>query len=293
MKNLNEVEKSIKGAVENLVSSLNAGKSERYIEYLKFCSKFYNYSQNNQILIYTQMPTATRVAGFKAWESLGFKINRGSKALKILAPQQYKYIEVDGERIYFNQMTKEQKANKAFHKVGVTYKPVPVFDISQCTNTNNEDVITSFFYNLGDTHKDQYINLSNLVSERLNINIIQTEKTQGAEGVSMGGTILIKSSIDYNNKLLTLLHEVAHEMLDKGEESDRSETTKEIRELRAESVSYIVGQYLGLENPFSSDYLLMYKADAKSLKEHLEKIQKTSKSIIELLNIEESKNVVA
>ena len=111
MKNLNEVEKSIKGAVENLVSSLNAGKSERYIEYLKFCSKFYNYSQNNQILIYTQMPTATRVAGFKAWESLGFKINRGSKALKILAPQQYKYIEVDGERIYFNQMTKEQKAN--------------------------------------------------------------------------------------------------------------------------------------------------------------------------------------
>ena len=44
----------------------------------------------------------------------------------------------------------------------------------------------------------------------------------------MGGTILIKSSIDYNNKLLTLLHEVAHEMLDKGEESDRSETTKEI-----------------------------------------------------------------
>ena len=224
MKNINEVEKSIKDAVENLVSALNSGKSERYIEYLKFCSKFYNYSQNNQILIYTQMPTATKVAGFKAWESLGFKINKGSKALKILAPQQYKYIEVDGERIYFNQMTKEQKANKALHRVGVTYKPVPVFDISQCTNMNDKDVVTSFFYNLGDTHKDQYINLSNLVSERLNINIIETEKTHGAEGVSMGGTILIKKSLDYNNKLLTLLHEIAHEMLDKGSDSDREDT---------------------------------------------------------------------
>lgn len=239
------------------------------------------------------MPTATKVAGFKAWESLGFKINKGSKALKILAPQQYKYIEVDGERIYFNQMTKEQKANKALHRVGVTYKPVPVFDISQCTNMNDKDVVTSFFYNLGDTHKDQYINLSNLVSERLNINIIETEKTHGAEGVSMGGTILIKKSLDYNNKLLTLLHEIAHEMLDKGSDSDREDTTKEIRELRAESISYIVGQYLGLENPFSSDYLLMYKADAKSLKDHLDKIQKTSKSIIDLLSIEGSGNVVA
>ena len=293
MKNINEVEKSIKDAVENLVSALNSGKSERYIEYLKFCSKFYNYSQNNQILIYTQMPTATKVAGFKAWESLGFKINKGSKALKILAPQQYKYIEVDGERIYFNQMTKEQKAHKALHRVGVTYKPVPVFDISQCTNMNDKDVVTSFFYNLGDTHKDQYINLSNLVSERLNINIIETEKTHGAEGVSMGGTNLIKKSLDYNNKLLTLLHEIAHEMLDKGSDSDREDTTKEIRELRAESISYIVGQYLGLENPFSSDYLLMYKADAKSLKDHLDKIQKTSKSIIDLLSIEGSGNVVA
>lgn len=79
MKNINEVEKSIKGAVENLVSSLNSGKSERYIEYLKFCSKFYNYSQNNKILIFTQMPTAMKVAGFKTFESLEFKSNKGSE----------------------------------------------------------------------------------------------------------------------------------------------------------------------------------------------------------------------
>ena len=239
------------------------------------------------------MPGATRVAGFKTWEKEGFRVNKGSKALRVLAPQQYKYIEVDGERIYFNQMTKEQKSNKELHKVGTIYKPVPVFDMSQCTNMNDTDVVTSFFYDLGDTHKDQYINLSKLINERLDIDIIETENTKGAEGISMGGTILIKSSLDYNNKLLTLLHEVAHEMLDKGDFSDRHETTKEIRELRAESISYIVGQYLGLDNPFSSDYLLMYKADSKSLKDHLEKISKTSKTIIELLNIEESKNMVA
>ena len=282
MKNITEVEKVLNGAIEKLLNELKNGKSERFIEYLKFCSKFYNYSPNNQILIYTQMPNASKIAGFKTWDKLGFKVNKGAKALRVLAPQKYKYIEVDGERIFYSQMNKEQKQAKELHKEGTTYKPVPVFDMSQCTNESGEKE-KSFFYPLGDTEKEQYLNLKSKI-EKIGIEVIETEETQGAEGISLGGKILIKESLNYNNRLLTLIHELTHEMLDKGENSDREHTTKEIRELRAESSSYIVGQYIGIDNPFTSDYLIMYKADEKSFREHIEKIVSASNNIIKMIN---------
>lgn len=42
------------------------------------------------MLIYVQRPDATRVAGFKKWQSLGRSVRRGEKGLAILAPCIYK-----------------------------------------------------------------------------------------------------------------------------------------------------------------------------------------------------------
>lgn len=281
MKNLKEIELKISESIENLRNELKNGKSERFIEYLNFCAKFYNYSLNNKILLFGQMPNASKVAGFKSWEKLGFNVNKGSNALRILAPQSYKYIDVDGKKIFFNQMTQEQKNNKELHKEGIIYKSVPVFDISQCSK-KDKNIVSEFFYKLGDSEKESYLKVKKKI-ENLGIEVIETNDTNGAEGVSLGGTILIKESLDYNNKLLTIIHELAHEMLDKGLESDREDTTIEIRELRAESVSYIVGKYISLDNPFSSDYILSFKGNVDSLNEHLEKINSTSNKIINTL----------
>lgn len=283
MKNITDIEKSINGAIENLLDELKNGKSERLINYLEFCSKFYTYSPNNTILIYQQLPTASKIASFKKWSDLGFKVKKGSKAIRIIAPQPYKYIEENGERIFFSQMTQEQKKDKKSHKEGITYKSVPVFDISQCENLDENKTDTEFFYPLGDTEKKQYETLK-LKIENLGIEVIETNDTKGAEGVSIGGTILIKKDLNFNNKLLTLIHEVAHEFLDKGEGSDREETNKNIRELRAESVAYIVGNYIGLKSPFSSDYLLSFNADEKKFKDNIFKIVATSTKIINIIN---------
>ena len=43
-------------------------ESERFKEYLKTMSKFYNYSFNNTILIAMQKPDATLIAGYTAWQ---------------------------------------------------------------------------------------------------------------------------------------------------------------------------------------------------------------------------------
>ena len=42
--------------------------SEKYLEYLKFTSKFHNYSFNNTLLIMLQNPNASYVAGFNDWK---------------------------------------------------------------------------------------------------------------------------------------------------------------------------------------------------------------------------------
>ena len=283
MKNIKNIEKSINGAIESLLSNLKKGHTENYLEYLKFCSNFYNYSPYNTMLIYAQMPNATKVAGLRTWNKLGFKIKAKSESIKILAPQEYIYIEIDGERIYYNQMTPEQKKDKKNHKRGKLYKPVSVFDKSQCEKLKGNEETTEFFYPLGNSEKEQYKSLK-IKIENLGIEVIETNDTQGAEGISIGGTILIKKELDFNNKLLTLIHEVAHEFLDKGEGSDREETNKNIRELRAESVAYIVGSYIGLESPFSRDYLLSFNADENNFKDNIFKIVATSTKIINIIN---------
>lgn len=69
----------------------NVFESAEYKAYLEFVSKFYDYSINNVFLIFMQMPAATHVAGFKAWQDK-FKrhVKKGEKGIKILAPCPHK-----------------------------------------------------------------------------------------------------------------------------------------------------------------------------------------------------------
>ena len=53
-------------------------ESERFKEYLKTMSKFYNYSFNNTLLIAMQKTEATIQAAYKAWQkNFGRHVNKG------------------------------------------------------------------------------------------------------------------------------------------------------------------------------------------------------------------------
>ena len=61
--------------------------SGKYTEYLAAMSRFHHYSARNVLLIQMQLPNATRVASAKKWrEEFGRHINRGEKAIYIIAP---------------------------------------------------------------------------------------------------------------------------------------------------------------------------------------------------------------
>ncbi|HAY73491.1 MAG TPA: hypothetical protein DCY31_06545, partial [Ruminococcaceae bacterium] len=117
--------KIITDKLENGVKNLL--QSDKYKEYLSIMSKFHNYSFCNTVLIATQKPDATYVAGLQSWNK-NFKrfVNKGEKGIVILAPAPYKkkveqkVLDESGNEITETKTIKIQ-----------SFKPAYVYDISQ------------------------------------------------------------------------------------------------------------------------------------------------------------------
>ena len=65
-----------------------------------------------------------------------------------------------------------------------------------------------------------------------------------AKGLSHGGKITLLSGMQPAEEFSTLTHEIAHEMLHRGER--RALTTKQVRETEAEAVAFVVCLAVGL-----------------------------------------------
>ena len=110
--------------------------SDSYRNYLSTMSKFHNYSFNNTLLIAMQKPDATLVAGYKAWQkNFERHVNKGEKAIRILAPAPYKIKE---ERDKIDPVTQEllldKDGNPQKEEVEITipaFRAVSVFDVAQ------------------------------------------------------------------------------------------------------------------------------------------------------------------
>jgi antirestriction protein ArdC len=67
-------------AIEQLRSS------EGWQRWLRVRRHFHSYSLHNQLLIASQCPEATRVAGYRHWLKLGYAVRRGERGIRIWAP---------------------------------------------------------------------------------------------------------------------------------------------------------------------------------------------------------------
>jgi hypothetical protein len=87
-------------------------------------------------------------------------------------------------------------------------------------------------------------------------------------------------SVDRTN---VLIHEWGHEILHFGPARSllEEEFPKSVQECQAESVSYVVSHFLGIENQFARDYLLHYGNTAETLIHNMDVIQKTSHYMIQ------------
>jgi hypothetical protein len=82
-----------------------------------------------------------------------------------------------------------------------------------------------------------------------------SERIVPAKGLSDGGKITLLSGMQPAEEFSTLVHEIGHEMLHRGDR--RTLTTKKVRETEAEAVAFVVCQSVGLQTGSSSaDYVV-------------------------------------
>jgi antirestriction protein ArdC len=255
-----EQAKQIAGkAIEELSHALEAGHSEKLREYLGAMARFHRYSLHNIMLIATQRPDATHVAGFNTWKRLGRFVKKGAKGITILAPVVF-------------QEEAEQKQKDDEQKPGIRFRAVYVFDM---TDTDGKPLPQ-----FGNTEGDPsgYTNrIKEFVASR-GIQLEYSDAIYPAQGQCSPGKIVILPGQGAAEEFATLAHELAHALLHQG--AQRTETSKRVRETEAEAVAFVVCEGIGLAASSSVDYIHLYDGNKEMLAESLERIQHTSAEIL-------------
>src|SRR6476620_6606823 len=70
--------------LEQAVSAIH--DSDTFRSYLDAQARFHSYSFGNVLLILSQKPDATRVAGYQTWKQLGRQVRRGERGIRIIVP---------------------------------------------------------------------------------------------------------------------------------------------------------------------------------------------------------------
>jgi len=269
---LEDINSKTKDAVDYLVQSLESGHSEVLTEYLGAMAKFHTYSFGNVMLIARQKPEATNIAGIRAWNLLGRFVKRGEKGILILAPM------VGHRRSRQNEIaTDTDTDNAAAERKPETqligFRAVYVFDISQ-TEGKELPTLTEV---QGDVqgHRERLFEF--VASQGVELNY--SERIAPAKGLSHGGKITLLSGMQPAEEFSTLVHEIGHEMLHRGDR--RTLTTKKVRETEAEAVAFVVSKAVGLQTGTSSaDYIQLWHGDANLLRESLEVVRHTAAVIL-------------
>jgi antirestriction protein ArdC len=249
----------INESITALCAETDAAKqNETYRAWLQTLSRFYAYSFNNWLLIYTQRPDATRVAGFQTWKSLGRFVKKGERGIRIFAPILRK---VEEEK---NGVTEQLSRPFGFRSIAVFAleqtdgEPLP--EINSNASEGGEELLPRL----------------EEATAALGIKLIYKAIPGAAEGLSKGGEIEIEETLAIAARCGVLAHELAHELLHK---ENRKDTTRQQRELEAESVSFAVLAHYGLRAE-SRFYLASYDVTAEMLADSLQTISQTAKRII-------------
>jgi antirestriction protein ArdC len=246
-------------ALARLADALEKGRSEELTRFLGAVAKFHRYSFGNVMLIMSQRPDATQVAGFNTWRSLNRFVRKGEKGIVIVAPMVLK--------------ARDEAQKRGEGEPTIRFRGVHVFDISQ---TEGEPLpeLRNFCGDPG-AYSER---IRTLIGAR-GITLRFDESLGNADGLSTGGTIVVKAGLPVAEEFSVLVHELAHEMLHHGSGSVRGSKTQ--RETEAEAVAFVVSTAIGINcGTSSSDYIQLYNGDKGTLAASLDRIQKTALEII-------------
>ncbi len=288
---LKEITDSIEQGIKDLF------QSDQYAQYLRTMSRFHHYSVNNTVLIYMQKPNATLVAGFNKWRGqFGRNVMRGEKGIKIIAPTPYK------KKIEEEKLDPETKAPVLDENGKVVmeekeiriprYKVVSVFDVSQTEGKPLPQLAKNL---TGDVK--QYGIFLEALRRSSPVPLAFEAMAPNTDGYfsQKDQRIAVRKGMSEVQTVSAAVHEITHAKLHNYEQARLStargdETAEQPKpknrhteEVEAESVSYAVCQYYGIqtgENSFGYIASWSRNKELPELKASLETINRTASGLI-------------
>ena len=196
--------------------------SEMFKAYLDVQARFHHYSWGNCLLIMSQRPTASQVAGYKTWQSLERQVRKGEHGIMIFAPCPYKR-EV------------ERNDGETETREGMFFRAVHVFDVSQTDGEDLPGVEVPTVQDAADTLLAKLVDVATKRGIKVEFSAIES----GAFGVSQKGTVGVDNRHTTGQQAKTLAHELVHEAMH-WDDKERGTFTRNLAELEADSVAYVV-----------------------------------------------------
>ena len=286
---LKEITDRIEAGIRDIFES---GDMEKYRNYLRTMSRFHNYSLNNQALIHLQRPDATLVAGYNRWrDKFSRHVLRGEKGITIIAPTPYKkkieqekldpdtklpILDADGKVI-----TEEKEIEIPM------FRPVKVFDYAQTDGKPLPERVASPVANLTGSVENYGAFMEALRrSSPVPVEFKPLSAEMDGYFSPKSQSITLREGMSEVQTVSAAVHEIAHAKLHNyglQQAAERKAKSRNTEEVEAESISFMVCAYFGIETGANSfGYVATWSKNAElpEFRASLDTISKTANGII-------------
>ena len=286
---LKEITDRIEAGIRDIFES---GDMEKYRNYLRTMSRFHNYSLNNQALIHLQRPDATLVAGYNRWrDKFSRHVLRGEKGITIIAPTPYKkkieqekldpdtrlpILDADGKVI-----TEEKEIEIPM------FRPVKVFDYAQTDGKPLPERVASPVANLTGSVENYGAFMEALRrSSPVPVEVKPLSADMDGYFSPKSQSITLREGMSEVQTVSAAVHEIAHAKLHNyglQQAAERRHKSRNTEEVEAESISFMVCAYFGIETGANSfGYVATWSKNAElpEFRASLDTISKTANGII-------------
>ena len=271
-------------------------ESEKYMRYLSVMSRFHRYSVNNTMLIYMQKPDATLVAGYNKWKNQFERhVKRGEHGITIIAPTPFKK-KIEEQKLDPDTkapiLDAEGKAVMEEREVEIPmFRPVKVFDVSQTDGKPLPELASTLSGNV-----QNYEAFMEALRRSAPVPLSVEPMAANMDGYFSPDRqrIAIRAGMSEVQTVSAAVHEIAHSKLHNyakaqeeavraGDKEPPKKKDRNTEEVEAESISYAVCQYYGIqtgENSFG--YIATWSQDKTlpELRASLETINKAAGELI-------------
>lgn len=286
---LKEITDRIEAGIRDIFES---GDMEKYRNYLRTMSRFHNYSLNNQALIHLQRPDATYVAGYNRWrDKFSRHVLRGEKGITIIAPTPYKkkieqekldpdtklpILDADGKII-----TEEKEIEIPM------FRPVKVFDYAQTDGKPLPERVASPVANLTGSVENYEAFMEALRrSSPVPVEVKPLSADMDGYFSPKSQSITLREGMSEVQTVSAAVYEIAHAKLHNyglQQAAERKVKSRNTEEVEAESISFMVCAYFGIETGANSfGYVATWSKNAElpEFRASLDTIGKTANGII-------------